>query len=474
MTSPDPRIEAVRTHLAPPNQLVGEDFAWVMEERLEHYACPGVSVAVIENGELAWAAGFGRRELGEPGLVGTETMFSGASISKPVTAMMALRLVDQGKLSLDQDVNQVLKRWRMPENDFTRQSPVTLRWLLSHMAGTTVHGFGGMPPGSDLPTPLDVLEGRPPARTGPVFVDKLPGQSVRYSGGGTMLVQVMMEDVTGLDFETLARQLIFDPVGMTRTTFRNPLPEALLADAAVGHENGKTIPGKWVCVPQLAAGGIWTTASDYARFMIAARDAWRGAPGALIPPELAAEMMRSQGGVFGLGWEVMGEGALKRFSHGGSNDGYQCEAMCLLESGNGAVVLTNAESGLIFYWEVFAAVARVHGWRGFMPAPRTVDPIRPEEMERYVGTYDILSGVDMPELRAWTEDGELFTQIPGMRGGPNRTLRDASGRLFNRSRPSETEVTFGPDGRAEELSLKLFGQAELIRMRRRRREAEAG
>jgi CubicO group peptidase (beta-lactamase class C family) len=443
-----------------------------MEDRLAHHDCPGVSIAVIEDGKLAWAAGFGQLETGQPAPVDTETLFSGASISKPITALMALRLIDQGRLSLDEDVNRYLKRWQLPQNEFTAQSPVTLRWLLSHMAGTTVHGFGGFPPGEPLPTALDVLEGRPPAVTPPVRVDKVPGQSVRYSGGGTTLVQVLLEDVSGKDFETLARELVLQPLGMTRTTFVNPLPESLRRNAAVGHENGETIAGKWVCVPQIAAGGIWTTASDYARFMIAARQAWAGAEGALLSRPLAAEMMTSQGGVFGLGWEVMGKGASKRFSHGGSNSGYQCEAMCLLESGNGAVVLTNAESGLIFYWEVFAGIARAQGWEGFMPAPRQVDPIRPDEMDRYVGVYDILSGVEMPELRAWEEGGALFTQIPGMRGGPNRTLRDRNGRLFNLTRPSETEVIFGPDGKAQELSLKMFGQVELIRMRRRLNTAE--
>ncbi len=467
MTRRDPRIEAVRTRLAPPNQMVGEDVQWLMEDRLAHYDCPGASVAVIEDGALAWASGFGRLEEGGAAEVDAETLFSGASISKPITALMALRLVERGRLSLDANVNQHLQRWQLPENACTRENPVTLRWLLSHMAGTTVHGFGGFPPGVPLPTALDVLEGRPPAVTPPVRVDKRPGESVRYSGGGTTLVQVLLEDVSGQDFEALARELIFEPLEMTRTTFVNPLPEALRSNAAVGHEGGAAIPGKWVCVPQLAAGGVWTTASDFARFMIGCRDAWMGKGGALIGRGLAQEMMTSQGGIFGLGWEVMGEGARKRFSHGGSNAGYQCEAMGLLESGNGAVVMTNAESGLIFYWEVFAAVAKVHGFEHFMPKARDVDPIRPEEFERYVGVYDIVSGVEMPELQVWEEGGQLFTHIPGMRGGANATFRDRNGRLFNRTRPSETEVIYGPDGKAAELSLRLFGQAELMRMRRR-------
>ncbi len=468
MVKRDPRIEAVRTGLTPPMRIAGEDIHWRMDERLAHYDCPAVSVAVIEDGEIAWAEAFGVLEKGETARADADTLFSGASISKPVTAALALLFVERGVFDLDANINDHLTGWRLPENEHTARAPVTLRWLLSHMAGTTVHGFGGVPPGSDLPTVLDILEGRPPALNAPVRVDKRPGLSTRYSGGGTMIVQLILEEASGRPFADLARELIFEPLAMSRTTFVNPLPAELRANAAVGHENGEVIPGKWVCVPPLAAGGIWTTAADYARFMIACRKAWLGLPGAFLSQATAAQMMTSQaGGLFGLGWEMMGEGPLRRFSHGGSNMGYQCEAMCMLQEGNGAVVLTNAESGLIFYWEVFAAVARAHGWGGFMPGPKTIKPIPPDQIDRFVGVYDIVSGVEMPEMRVWAENGALVTHIEGMRGGPNRPLMDAEGRLFNRTRPSETDVIYGPDGRVAELVVRMFGDAELMRMRRR-------
>ncbi len=467
MTQRDPRIEAACRLLAPPMRIVGEDIAWTMDERLAHYDCPAVSVAVIEGGEIAWFQAFGVLEKGHPQPATADTLFSGASISKPVAAAMALQFVERGVFDLDIDVNRYLESWRLPENEYTRDAPVTLRWLLSHTAGTTVHGFGGVPPDEPLPTVHDILEGRPPARTPPVRVDKRPGLSARYSGGGTMIVQLMLEEASGKPFASLAREMIFEPLGMSRTTFENPLPQPLRANAAVGHENGGPIPGKWVCVPPLAAGGIWTTAPEYARFMIACRDAWLGRPGALFGPDLADQMMTSQGGSFGLGWEVMGAGAARRFSHGGSNDGYQCETQCLLESGDGAVVLTNAESGMILYWEVFTAIARAHGWDRFMPQPKTVTPIAADHLDRYVGVYDIVSGVQMPQMRVWAEDGALVTQIEGMRGGPNRPQMDQSGRLFNRGRPSEIEVIYGPDGRAAEFVIRQFGQAEIMRMRRR-------
>ncbi|HEV2364301.1 MAG TPA: serine hydrolase domain-containing protein [Caulobacteraceae bacterium] len=462
----DPRIEAVHTGLQPPMRIIGEDIRWTMDERLAAYDCPGVSVAVIEGGELAWAKGFGVKEKGRPEPIDEATLFSGASISKAITAAVALRLVERGAFDLDADVNRYLSSWKVPENEFTAAQPVTLRRLLSHRAGTTVHGFGAFPPGEALPTVIDVLEGRPPAKTKPVQVDKTPGGAARYSGGGTMIVQLMLEEASQTRFADLARAEIFQPLGLSRSTFECPLPKPLESNAAVGHEEGKAIDGKWVCVPQLAAGGVWTTPTDFASFMIACRDAWLGKPGAFLRQDLAREMMTPQGGEFGLGWELLEKSGDILFGHGGSNAGYQCESKCFLEGGRGAVVMTNAESGLIFYWEVFAAVARAHGWDDFLPAPKKVVPVPADQLDRLVGSYDIVSGVEMPELKVWVENGRLFTHIEGMRGGPNETLMDDRGRLFSRRRPSETEVIFGPDGRAQELVVRSFGVTEILRMRR--------
>jgi CubicO group peptidase (beta-lactamase class C family) len=464
----DPRIEAVRNGLLPPMRIEGEDVRWTMDERLAHYDCPSVSVAVIEGGELAWAHAYGAIEKGEARVPDAETIYSGASISKPIAAAVALRMVERGVFDLDADVNRYLSAWKVPDNAFTRERPVTLRHLLSHTAGTTVHGFGAFPPDQPLPTALDTLLGRPPAVNPPVVVDKTPGGAARYSGGGTTAVQLMLEEASGLPFAELARREVFEPLGMTRSTFETPLPEAWRGNAAVGCEAGDTIPGKWVICPQAAAGGVWTSPADFARFMIACRDAWLGKPGALIGPELARQMMTAPGGgEFGLGWELLARGGDVMMGHGGSNAGYQCESKLFLERGDGAVVMTNADSGLLFYWEVFAGVARAHGWDAFMPAPKRVVPLAPQDLDRFVGVYDIVSGVEMPEMRIWSEDGALVTQIEGMRGGPNRPLMGDDGRLFNRNRPSETEVIYGEDGRAEELIIRSFGVTEIIRMRRR-------
>ena len=209
--------ERLAQHLLPVVRVEGEDLRYAIDDRLAAYDCPGVSVAVIENGELAWAAGYGRIEPGGAA-VDADTLFAGASISKPVTAMIALRLVERGLLRLDEDINGQLTSWKLPENALTREVPVTLRMLLGHRAGTTVHGFGGTFGPHEMPTVHDILEGRAPARNEPVRVDKLPGGDARYSGGGTTIVQLMIEEATGKSFAEVAQEEIFEPLGMTRSS----------------------------------------------------------------------------------------------------------------------------------------------------------------------------------------------------------------------------------------------------------------
>src|SRR5579864_53398 len=242
------KADYLAKNLLPITRIVGENTHYSMDERLEHYACPGVGVAVIENGELAWSAGYGAIEAGKPARVQAETVFSGASISKPVAAVLALQMVERGVFDLDTDVNRYLKSWQVPSNEFTRQQPVTLRWLLCHKAGTTIHGFGRSPADKPLPAALDILKGKVAfmnGETNGVWVDKVPGGTTRYSGGGTTIVEQLLEDATHKRFHQLASENIFEPLGMNRSTFEMPLPERFQTFAAVGHEQGKALPEKF-------------------------------------------------------------------------------------------------------------------------------------------------------------------------------------------------------------------------------------
>jgi len=466
---------ALREALLPIVRIAGEDTRLPMAERLAHYRCPAVGAAVMEDGALGWAGGYGLTEAGGAP-VDARTVFAGASISKPLTAVLVMQQVERGRLALDEDVNRYLGAWKVPDNEHTRQRPVTLRHLMSHRAGTTVHGFGGVPPGAPTASVLDTLLGRAPAQNGPVVVDKTPGGSIRYSGGGYTVLQLVLEELCAKPFADIVREMIFEPLGMSASSFEAPLPPHVLARTASGHDAaGTRIPGGYSVCAQAAAGGVYLTPSDFARFMGAFRDAWVGRASPLLAPGTAREMVESRGdGDFGLGWRVLGEGPSLRISHGGSNEGYQCETTCFLESGQGAVVMTNAVSGSMLYWEVLNTIALEAGWpAGFLREPRMLAPLDDEERRRLAGRYTIVSGVDAPYIEVADRDGLLWSHIEGHRAPPVPVLMDQAGRLFNRYSPFESAVIRSPEGMAQELVV-YDGTVEIIRARRAAPTAACG
>lgn len=226
-------------------------------KRMKAFNIRGLSIAVINNGEIEWARGYGVIESGSTQLVNTSTIFQAASISKPITALAVIRMVQDGMLALDEDVNQKLITWKVPESKYTIKEKVTLRRLLSHNAGTTIHGFRGYSAGEPVPNLLQVLQGVSPANSGPVIVKAIPGREFRYSGGGISIVQQLIVDVAGVSFPDFMRKTVLEPLNMKDSTFAQPLPIERSANAAVAHKkNGKPIGGKWHTYPEIAAAGL--------------------------------------------------------------------------------------------------------------------------------------------------------------------------------------------------------------------------
>ena len=453
------RREAVASGLLPIVRVADQPWRWTMAERQAHYGCPAVGVAAIKDGRIDWVDSFGVADRDDPRPVGPDTLYMVASCSKPVTAMIVLQQVERGHLDLDVDINTYLRRWQVPVNEFTAEHPVTLRRALSHTAGLNINGWGAIRQGDPVPTEFDLLEGRPPSHLPAVVVDKAYDGVDRYSGAGFLLSQMVLEDVLGRPFAELADEFVFTPLGMTRTTYAQPLPERYRTDVASGHgDDGAPMPGGWMIASEMAAGGLFSTPRDYATFLLAARSAYHGERGAILGHSLAREMMsREARGVFGLGFRVLGNGSTVRINHGGSSDGYQSETNLFLESGDGGVVLTNATSGLFLYREVHNALADVYGWPDFMPEPKHLHQMTREEMERLTGDFRILAGIELPRIKVWIEGDRLLSQVPGLRFGVQEVFCDVNGVLFNQTGPFETHVTYGPDGRASSLEVREGG-----------------
>lgn len=264
------RIDRVERGLLPGIVIAGRPVPRnALADRMAALKVPGASVAVINDGAIEWAKGYGVAETGASAPVTPRTLFQAASISKPVAALAALRLVERGLLSLDEDVNARLVSWKVPENELTTTEKVTLRRLLSHTAGLTVHGFGGYPADAAVPTVVELLDGEKPANSAAVRVDVVPGSAWRYSGGGYTVMQQLVVDVAGKPFPVLLDELVLGPLGMADSTYEQPLPEDRRGAAASGHRSdGGLLPGRYHTYPEMAAAGLWTTPSDLARFLI--------------------------------------------------------------------------------------------------------------------------------------------------------------------------------------------------------------
>jgi CubicO group peptidase (beta-lactamase class C family) len=329
---------------------------------LEQHHVPGLTIAVVHDGRIDWARGYGLLENGKPERIDTSTLFQAASISKPVSAVVALRMVEMGMLSLDEDVNLKLLSWKVTRNEFTRERPVTLRRLLSHSAGLTMHGVPEFSAGDKVPTLVEILDGKWSATAESVRPVYQPGATFRYSGGGYVVLQVLMTDVSHRTFESLANEFVLEPAGMASSTYEQPLPKELWSQAAVGHlANGTHLGGSWHTLPEQAAGGLWTTPRDLASFMIELWRSYHGKSNKLLSQELAREMLTRQIDDFGLGLSLPSTGVF-RFQHSGGNAGYRCFMVLSVDVPDGVVIMTNGDSGEQLIWEVFEVIAHAYGW----------------------------------------------------------------------------------------------------------------
>jgi len=334
----------------------------LMDTLLKEFNVPGASISVIHDGEIDWMKGYGLREYGKSSRVDSTTLFQAASVSKPVAAVVALRLVETGAITLDENVNNKLKSWKVPENEFTKIRPVTLRRLLSHSAGLPMHGVPEFASNDKIPSLIQILDGHWYGATEKIQPIFEPGSKFQYSGGGYIVLQVLISDLTGMPFEGIANDLVLKPAGMLSSTFKQPLPKRLWPNSATGHLDDNTpLKGKWHTLPEQAAGGLWTTPKDLSLFMIGLWRSYQGLPDSLLSRRLAKEMLSKQTDDFGLGISLPGTGVF-RFQHGGGNAGYRCFMVLSVDHPEGVAIMTNSDAGEKLIRKVFELIAHAYGW----------------------------------------------------------------------------------------------------------------
>lgn len=438
------RMEAVQDHLS--HYVVirdGKNEEMNLRSQMKALNVPAVSIAAIRNGAIDWAQAYGVSSI-DGGPVTTKTLFGAASISKPVTALGVLKLVEEGKIDLDANVNQYLKRWKIPENEFTAKEKVTVRELLNHTSGIGTHNGEIYDPSEPLPTLLQLLDGEKPARTVPVRVEAIPGTKFAYANGGYLMLYLLIEDVSGQSFAVYMKRNVLDPIGMKDSTFEAPLPldwQLRAVTAYGGDGKSATPPGKFV-EPNLAAGGLWSTPTDLAKFLIEVQREYEGkshrvlhqktmrmifSPGLLSPPTRQ----------YGLGFEVGGSSKDRFIRHEGS--AFFQDDMVEYLRGDGIVVMTSGGGGGAIADEVMRSAATVYDFPDFRSVEHSVVAVAPSALSRFVGTYVY--------VRVALDGDHLTAEIPN--GSP-------PARLYAES-PTHFFVIDGP----QELSFIVDGEQKV-------------
>lgn len=401
-------IKQVATGLTTPVYIEG-DVTWTIEERMEHYGVPGVSIAVIHKGEIAWAKGFGVMDKESQAPVTSETLFQASALSIPVSAYGALRMVEAGKVELDENINSYLKSWKLPDSEFTRKKKATIRNILNHSAGITLHATPGYSSSSKRPTLIEVLSGTSPAINEPIAVNREPDVSYYISYTGYGIIQQMMVDMEGKPFSEIIYDLVLQPLAMTNSTFSLSLSQEQLAKAATAYEqDGAMVEGKRFVHPVSAGRGLWTTPTDLAKFLIHVQQTLKGNRDHGLSQEMTrlmvtphSESSYGPGADYGLGFQLVNKKEVY-LRHWGWNRGYYSEFMVNREGDYGVVVMTN-NTFPAFNAEVIRAVARTYGWDDYVPEHTRI-PIDQPLADAITGRYQANNAI----VEVYQLDDQLF------------------------------------------------------------------
>lgn len=445
-STPAAKINLVEEGLRTPVMFTG-DSRWTIEERMIHYGVPGVSIAVIDDFKMVWRKSYGIKDKGSGEKVTVDTLFQAASISKPVTAMGVLKMVEEKQLQLEQPVNKQLRSWRLPENRLTRKQPVLLSHLLSHSAGLTVHGFPGYAFDKKIPRLQQILDGRSPANTDPVRVVILPGTKYRYSGGGYTVIQQLMTDVSKQPFPELMARTVLSPIGMVNSSYEQTLSPKQLKQVASGYFPDKSaVKGKYHRYPEMAAAGLWSTATDLAKFAIDLQLSIKGQGGKVLSQQMAQKMVSPSIDDFiglGLFFHNNGEKIADYFRHSGWDEGFSSQLVAHKHHGYGVVILTNSNHPA-FVSELVNSVAAAYQWQDYLMPTLTALPISATDIRRISGTFE---SSDELELKVFSENGKLYSQYTD--APKHELLKIGDNQYIRRSSPNR--ITFVDKGDGQPL-----------------------
>ncbi len=337
---------------------------WTLKERMAFYNMNAVSIAVIKDYKVEWAKAYGYADVNENRKATPQTLFQAASISKSINSLGILKLVEQGKLTLDDDINNYLKTWKFPYDSLSKGKKISIANLLSHKAGLSVHGFGGYQKGKELPTITQILDGQKPANSPAVRSVFEPNLKFQYSGGGTTISQLILENTTGEKYEDYMLKNVLMPLGMNESSYNQPPSQDKAKLLATAYNNGKEVKGKYHIYPEKAAAGLWTNPNDLAKYIIETQLSLLGKSNKILSKEMSIKRIENNYGVFLNDFK-----GTKYFGHSGGNEGFVCYYIGSLEDGNGLAVMTNGNNFKLID-EILLSIASLNQWKNYPIEPQ--------------------------------------------------------------------------------------------------------
>lgn len=389
------RIKSVENNLRQWTKIKGQP-EWTLDERMKYYNVNGISIVVIKDFKIDWAKGYGLSDSLSGRQVNTATLFQVGSISKAINGLGVLSLVQNGKLDLDKEINEFLKSWKFPYDSLSKGKKITLANLLSHTAGLSGHGFPGYFIGDTIPSLIEILDGKAPANTKAIRSEFEPSLKYKYSGGGTTISQLIIQDVVQQPYNYFMRKTIFDPLGMKTSSYEQPPSAANKKLLATGYlTNGKAVVGNYHIYPEQAAAGLWSNPSELAAYVIEIQQSLVGKSNKILSQEMATRYVMPFNSNYvtpypdeevALGVFSRKTGNERYFTHDGSDQGFKAKFIGSIKDGYGAVLMINSDSREILE-EVVNAIAFTYNWKNFIEPDKTVLKVNDDILDSYVGEY---------------------------------------------------------------------------------------
>ncbi|WP_347220012.1 serine hydrolase [Chryseobacterium sp.] len=379
-----------------------------LKERMDFYEVNAVSIAVIKNYKIEWVKAYGLADVSEKRPTTTETLFQAASISKSFNSLGILKLIEAQKLNLDKDINTYLKTWKFPYDSNSKGKKISIAQLLNHTAGLSVGGFGGYEKGQPLPSIIQILDGVKPANSNAVRSIFEPNLKFQYSGGGTTVSQLILEDTTGEKYEDYMLKNVLVPLEMTQSSFNQPPSIDKKNLLATGYHGHVEVVGKYHIYPEKAAAGLWTNPTDLAKYIIETQLSLLGKSNKILSKKMSIRRLENNLGIF-----VQNYNGTKYFGHSGGNDGFVCHYIGSLEDGNGIVVMTNGVSMQLIN-EIVSSIANLNQWKNYPlkpikePISLTIKKVADQNIDKGIELYKELKQTK-PNDYNFSDKNELNT-----------------------------------------------------------------